>query len=89
MAMFIESDLWVCQDCLLLIANGEVPADWTDKEVEDWQEKITKRWPDQSGVCCGDSDLDEEFGVLPCEFCGMNLAGSRHHCVDLKPVKED
>lgn len=87
MACYIESDLFVCQDCVLLIANGEVPNDWTDEQVEKWKKAIAKRWPDQTGVCCGDSDFYREFDAWACDFCGSALAGSRYHCVELKPVK--
>ena len=87
--MFVQSDLWICVDCIQLIANGDSPPDWTDEQVEQWQANIEINWPDQSNICAGDSDLREEFGVLPCEFCGDSLAGERHHCVELREEKEE
>lgn len=82
--MFVSKDFWVCVDCMMLIANGDTPGDWSEEKTEKWLEQINSHYgEDQRHVCCGDSDLDEEFCVLPCEFCGDALAGARHHCVEL------
>lgn len=34
---------WCCTDCLILLANGEAPADLTESEVTAWQEQIDLR----------------------------------------------
>jgi hypothetical protein len=34
---------WACTDCLILLANGEVPADLSESEAAAWQEQISER----------------------------------------------
>jgi hypothetical protein len=31
---------WACVDCLMLLANGEVPGDWTEDAVAEWLARI-------------------------------------------------
>jgi hypothetical protein len=33
---------WACTDCLMLIANGEAPADRTDEELAEWEAGIAE-----------------------------------------------
>jgi hypothetical protein len=73
----VVSELMACQDCLLYVANGDVPEDGRDIEA-DIQAEIGA----PSGrLACGDSDKDDEFSWRPCECCGSPLGGSRHHLV--------
>lgn len=34
---------WACQDCLILLANGEAPPEMTETEVKAWQAEIDRR----------------------------------------------
>ena len=63
---FIEA--YVCPDCLIWIANGEVP-------------ESPKGWIPDSSVwwSVGDSEKDDEFSNRACECCQSPLAGTRHH----------
>ncbi len=83
--MFVENEMMVCSDCLMLIANGDTPPELSEEKTEEWLAQIAKHYgEDQSGVCCGDSEKNEEFSWSGCDFCGSNLGGARHHCVELK-----
>lgn len=80
--MRVKFELMGCCDCLLLVANGEVPHD-DNGELEAGMRATLK--PDEiHHLCCGDSDKDDEFSWSPCECCGSRLGGSRHHMVVLE-----
>ena len=33
----------VCTDCLIAIANGDLPHEWTEKEIADWRDRVEKQ----------------------------------------------
>jgi hypothetical protein len=72
-----DNTLMACQDCLMYVANGDLP-DYRDNLESDIQGHIGV----PSGrLTCGDSDKDDEFSSSPCECCGSRLGGSRHQLV--------
>jgi hypothetical protein len=66
-----------CTDCLVFVANGDVPEDENGNE---WSpDHIEAIWPaSQYDLVCGDLDDDSDFSWQPCECCGSRLGGSRH-----------
>ena len=81
MSTIIADDLWVCTDCAMMIANGELgQGDW-DAEVAHCQrmnEHLSERLADHGygSWVLGDEGLD--FSSCRCDGCGSNLAGYRN-----------
>lgn len=74
-------ELSACVDCLMLVANGNVPDD--RPELSDDIATYLRLKPNQHLVCSGDSEYDE-FSWSRCECCGSNLGGSRHQLAVLE-----
>lgn len=75
---YVNNTLMVCSDCLLFIANGDLPED------DEMEKDIIAGVESFSGhLHAGDSDEDEEFSRHSCDCCGTNLAGSRHQVIEL------
>lgn len=81
-------DCYVCQDCLMFIANGDLSGlDYAlSKEDADEKEQAIKEGIELEAnaggyYAAGDSERDHEFSRWPCDCCGEMLAGSRHHAV--------
>lgn len=71
--MHIHSEISVCSDCAMFIANGELPEEDGNKLIS----AIESNWKDLSGqIVLGDNDT-EEFSWSPCECCGSSLGGNR------------
>jgi hypothetical protein len=64
-------DTEVCQDCAMLIANGELPEDNPDF-------KLSPRWDGYQVVLNCDEDGCEGFSWSPCDGCDSRLGGDRH-----------
>jgi hypothetical protein len=67
--------LMACQDCAMLVANGEPSEERPELEREIAAHLALE--PLQH-IVSGDSDADDEFSWRPCECCGSRLGGSRH-----------
>jgi hypothetical protein len=69
-------DVFVCVDCGLQLANGEVEnpdPHWQGFDHDNrWDGYIVVNW---------DSDKDHDFSWSHCEGCGSTLGGTRMHCV--------
>lgn len=69
----------VCVDCLVHVANGDLPED------HDEQQRITDGvlawWHDGFELAAGDAENDQDFSWARCECCGSTLGGSRHEVV--------
>lgn len=74
------TDLFVCQDCLLAIANGE-PMEDEAREAALTAYELSL--PAGSYLVAGDSEKDIGFSSISCPTCGCGLAGSRHHVVEV------
>lgn len=83
MATVVAEKMEACTDCVLLIANGEV----TDQHGNDIAEELAERIADHLGtefamctlVVESSEDGDGWFSWSPCEICGSELGGDRHH----------
>ena len=82
---------WACVDCLILLANGDVPAEMTADEITEWQSRIdastdgfnvTLGMLRDSHECPEGTDECEcetrTFSWSACDVCGSNLGGERH-----------
>lgn len=83
MLEILDDEFMVCSDCLMVIANGDYSGLAIDPSTEDQRTKEINDGLDsiEGYVDCGDSDKDREFSSRPCDCCGSQLAGSRHHCL--------
>ena len=61
-----------CSDCLLMIANGDLPEDCSEERQKEL-EAISTEW-----VLCGAASEPIEFSWRSCDVCGSALGGSRH-----------
>ncbi len=80
----VISNLWVCTDCVMYIANGELPEEDADvgRAILDG---IERERP-YDWVCESPHDDEGEgadqvdFSWRACECCNSHLGGSRHRC---------
>lgn len=54
---------WCCTDCLMLLANGDTPTEWTESEVTEWLARIEKN---------AENTTDATLGHLHDEFDGCS-----------------
>lgn len=93
--MEIDSELWVCQDCLMFIANGDLTGlDYSPggKEADERAAAIiagAEEWGARERHVHADSseETDRDFSSRACDYChdkGPGAgAGSRHKCIAL------
>jgi hypothetical protein len=72
-----EYELNACEDCVMYIANGDVPDDdangWTPEAVE-------AAWPSKTyHMCVGDGE--GSFMWRGCDVCGSRLGGTKYPVV--------
>ena len=77
--MSFAEEILVCTDCILFIANGDLPDD--PQLAAEIVRGVESRAPGH--VCAGDADGDVEFSWAACDCCGSRLGGSRHKAVVL------
>lgn len=75
---FDVAELAVCQDCIMLLANGEGDGDVVDAMTATWG-------ADGRHLVPGGDDLG--FSWSPCDGCGSDLGGDRYTAALLKPVR--
>lgn len=70
------TELSVCTDCAMLIANGEEPPE--SKEPGEHAALIDARWHGYYlALGAGDEDDDRGFSMRSCDGCGSHLGGDR------------
>lgn len=71
--------LRACVDCLMYVANGELPDDRAglDDDIDEYLDLQPGQF-----LCVGE-DADDEFSWHQCECCGSRLGGSRHEIIIL------
>ena len=37
--------IWICEDCLMLLANGETNPEWTEEQEAEFIAAIDEKWP--------------------------------------------
>jgi hypothetical protein len=68
-------DLDCCEDCLMYLANGDVP-----EERPNLVDDIRKEWPSwgtEFDLVIGGDETDE-FSWSSCDCCGSRLGGARY-----------
>ena len=93
---FDKIEYSVCQDCLLYIANDDVPE---DREREEFEAAVQREVGDKEGAhfVCGVEPTEDDpegygeetFSRHECELCRNGLAGSRHGATLLIPLPEE
>lgn len=79
-------DLWVCSDCALYVANGELPyLDSDAQAIIDGE----REWLDKGYHLYYGSQPSEESCVATCDCCGSKLAGNRHHIIAMRKIDEN
>ena len=79
------TELLVCTDCALFIANGDLPsATYGTDEDDDRVIVGAQRWQDWQ-LHMGDSENDHTFSWSWCDHCHSTLGGPRHHAVAMRP----
>jgi hypothetical protein len=70
-----------CTDCVMYLANGEVPED----NVDGWSaEAVDAKWQGYHLCVAGEEDSEEYFSWQPCGVCGSTLGGNRYPCAAWK-----
>jgi len=69
------TDLEVCVDCIMLLANGETG---DEQETAAHAAKINALWGDTQLVPACDEDCEGWFSWSSCDGCGSTLGGDRH-----------
>jgi hypothetical protein len=78
----VLTGFWVCQDCLMFIANGELPEDGGEAIVEGCERELPYQWVADSPAEGESEDAcTREFSWRSCHCCNSKLGGSRHRCV--------
>jgi hypothetical protein len=88
MATVIYSDLWVCQDCIMCIANDDTTGIEDDEREAEVRAAVYggDRWVPEGPHEGEEEGADtRDFSWRPCACCGSNLGGSRHRCAVLGP----
>lgn len=93
MAIKVISKLSVCTDCIMYLANGELPYP-APTPIEEalnnkFLENVNKKERDfaarKEHIACGNAEYG--FCVTACQLCGSPLHGHRHEAVVLKETK--
>jgi hypothetical protein len=70
-----------CTDCIMYLANGELP----EEDVNGWSpEAVERKWKGYQVVVAGDENSEENFSWQPCDVCGSTLGGNRFPCAAWK-----
>ncbi len=87
MVEVIDDDFYVCEECLMVIANGDysiLDAHYNEEEADKRKQEIDQALDLIEGhVVPGDEENDMEFSGRRCDCCGDQYLGSKHHCVIL------
>lgn len=80
MATIVNRGIQACNDCVQIIANGEITA-YPDDGVEHAEKMLAHYGPQTPQLVNG----NEEYGFCstPCEVCGDPLAGDREEVTEL------
>ena len=83
-----HSKIMVCQDCLMLLANGD--SSGADENSYDFEAlakfEIELHNDNMQIVVSSSEETDNEFSAQSCAACNSHLAGSRHQCTILQTV---
>lgn len=86
-----HSEVMVCVDCLLALANGEESSAEHSQALETFSAECAR--DGLQIVVTSSEETDNEFSAAHCGACGSHLAGSRHQCALLQnldlPISDD
>ena len=69
-----------CTDCVMYLANGELPED-----ANGWSaDAVDRKWEGYNICVAGDENSEESFSWRSCEVCGSTLGGNRYPCAAWK-----
>ena len=86
MVQVIDDRFYVCEECLMVIANGDysILDAYSEEERDKRKQEIDQALDQIEGhVVPGEPEEVVEFSKMSCDCCGSRLFGSRHHCVVL------
>lgn len=90
MSTIIANDLWVCTDCAMMLANGELGQGDRNAEIAHAQRMNEELagWLQEGGpyvqmVLSGEEDDDSRFSWSRCDGCGSTLGGDRERAAVL------
>jgi hypothetical protein len=87
----IISDLWICRDCLFVLANGDYPDDEGRAAaiVAGEVRELPAHWA-LNGTADGEADGadEQEFSRQSCDCCRSREAGPRHRAALITNVSE-
>jgi hypothetical protein len=72
--MSTTMEFYVCQDCAMFIANGDLPEGDCAAILGGVDDVLPAQWCLDSGE---NGEGDVEFSSSSCDCCGSSLAGSR------------
>jgi hypothetical protein len=88
MRVTVDYTGWSCTDCIILIANGDVPGDLPESMVHEWLARFDARSAGRHVVPGGEHDPGcprtdcecdtRDWSSLPCDTCGEPAHGARH-----------
>jgi hypothetical protein len=71
-------DLWICVDCLFVVANGVETPDQAKAA-----DAMAVRWPEHIIVPAAQEDEEPHFSWSSCDGCGSSLGGDRERAAAL------
>ena len=85
-ADIITSDITICDDCAMVLANGIGSLDDTDTEerIADRIQVLTEDGSSVTGPDCNETCV--EFSKSQCDVCKTHLAGRRHRATYWPPA---
>lgn len=81
-------DVEICDDCLHLVANGEVMGPEGENLTDDIAARIDERWGELAPhlvPACENCDEECGFSWSDCDGCGSPLGGTRHRAAVIAP----
>jgi hypothetical protein len=77
MATLIDDDRWLCVDCTMFHANGDLPecGERAAEVVGAFEATAPNHWVLNDGPEDGGGEI--EFSWLPCDCCRSRLGGTR------------
>ena len=83
---FDTATLSVCTDCVMFIANGDLPPE-DDRDRDEAIIAGVEREQSDGGHLCLGEEHTAYFSWSRCECCNTSLGGDRYDIVLLTPVK--
>lgn len=82
MKIIDSTEIEVCEDCVFLLANGEVTDGLGNDITEQHAEKVSTIWGSRY-ILIYDGE-DSFFGWTECDGCGDKLGGTRYNATAIQ-----